>query len=69
MSIQQLLNNINKEDHTVPRQIKKYWCNRKVGESDYYTDEKGGRLFYIGAGTSGRLGIVDDIGMSANLWY
>jgi len=30
--------------------------------------KEGGRLFYIGAGTSGRLGIVECLRMSSHFW-
>lgn len=60
MSVKELLSNINQEDQTVPLaiervipQIEKFVlaCVSKM--------RQGGRLFYLGAGTSGRLGIVD----------
>lgn len=60
MSISELLKNINSEDKTVALSVEKAIpfiesltevVSRKLKE--------GGRLFYLGAGTSGRLGIVD----------
>lgn len=60
MSIRELLVNINREDATVPLAIEK-----KIPQIEAFAKavvakmEKGGRLFYVGAGTSGRLGIVD----------
>jgi N-acetylmuramic acid 6-phosphate etherase len=60
MSILELLENINKEDSTVPEAVKKAipQIEKLVAAiTDKMLD--GGRLFYIGAGTSGRLGIVD----------
>ena len=60
MSISELLRNINKEDKKVPRIIEKI-----LPQIEFLTEQvvsqlkSGGRLFYIGAGTSGRLGIVD----------
>ena len=60
MSTMELLTNINKEDQSVSESIKKVLD--KVGAVvELVTDHllSGGRLFYIGAGTSGRLGIVD----------
>jgi N-acetylmuramic acid 6-phosphate etherase len=60
MSIRDLLTNINKEDHTVPEAIAKV-----IPDIELIVDKivekmkQGGRLFYTGAGTSGRLGIVD----------
>ena len=59
-SINQLLEIINSEDQTVALCVKKEILNinnliRKVVSQL----ENGGRLFYIGSGTSGRLGVVD----------
>jgi N-acetylmuramic acid 6-phosphate etherase len=60
MTTKQLLLNINKEDDTVPKAIKKALPHiQKLVDVTYERMKKGGRLFYIGAGTSGRLGIVD----------
>jgi N-acetylmuramic acid 6-phosphate etherase len=60
MTTKQLLTNINKEDQTVPQAIKKAIPQlNKLVDATYERMKKGGRLFYIGAGTSGRLGIVD----------
>src|SRR3954470_15300103 len=60
MSIGELLININKEDKTVAYAVEKTipQIKRLVGA---ITDKMlaGGRLFYIGAGTSGRLAVVD----------
>lgn len=60
MSTGQLLRHINTEDHTVPQAIQKVIPQIEL-LVDTITDRllSGGRLFYIGAGTSGRLGIVD----------
>ena len=60
MSTLELLSNINKEDQTVAQAIA-----LEIPKIEAFIDaafEKmlaGGRLFYLGAGTSGRLGIVD----------
>ncbi|HRF77936.1 MAG TPA: N-acetylmuramic acid 6-phosphate etherase [Chitinophagales bacterium] len=60
MSTSELLSNINTEDKLVPLAIEKV-----IPTMEKLIDEiadrmlSGGRLFYIGAGTSGRLGIVD----------
>src|SRR5690242_10711790 len=60
MTIGELLTNINNEDKTVPFAVEKAipQIKRLVGA---VTDKMlaGGRLFYIGAGTSGRLAVVD----------
>jgi N-acetylmuramic acid 6-phosphate etherase len=60
MGVLELLTNINTEDKTVPHAIAK--VIEKIEPLVTTAVEKmnlGGRLFYIGAGTSGRLGIVD----------
>lgn len=60
MSTRELLTNINKEDKTVPLAIEK--VIPKIEKFVTVITKKmqnGGRLFYIGAGTSGRLGVVD----------
>jgi N-acetylmuramic acid 6-phosphate etherase len=60
MSIQELLVNINKVDQTVPFAVEKAIPQiEKLVAAILPNMQKGGRLFYIGAGTSGRLGIVD----------
>lgn len=60
MSVAELLTNINKEDKTVPLAVEKALPQIETLVHQIVTKLKqGGRLFYIGAGTSGRLGIVD----------
>ncbi len=60
MSVADLLININKEDQTVPAAVEKAIPQiEKLAEIAGDKMLMGGRLFYIGAGTSGRLGIVD----------
>jgi N-acetylmuramic acid 6-phosphate etherase len=60
MSVKNLLSNINKEDQSVPFAIEKVLPKiETLVDAIVLNMEKGGRLFYIGAGTSGRLGIVD----------
>lgn len=60
MSVKELLVNINAEDQKVALAVKKV-----IPQIESLIDQivlrmvKGGRLFYLGAGTSGRLGIVD----------
>lgn len=59
-SIQTLLSDINKEDKTVPDAVEKAIPQiEKLTEAASDKMLMGGRMFYIGAGTSGRLGIVD----------
>ncbi len=60
MSPVDLLRNINKEDQTVPGAVAKAIPQiEKLVEAASDKMLMGGRMFYIGAGTSGRLGIVD----------
>ena len=60
MAVKDILTNINKEDKLVPEAIEKI-IPQIEDLVNAITDKMlmGGRLFYIGAGTSGRLGIVD----------
>lgn len=60
MSASELLHNINKEDKSVPLAIEKVIpAIEKLVAVIAEKMKTGGRLFYIGAGTSGRLGVVD----------
>jgi N-acetylmuramic acid 6-phosphate etherase len=60
MTVADLLKNINREDKTVPFSIEKNISRiEKLVNIIVKQMKQGGRLFYIGAGTSGRLGIVD----------
>jgi N-acetylmuramic acid 6-phosphate etherase len=60
MSILEILYGINKEDQTVPLAVEKVIPQiEKLAEAVTERMKAGGRLFYIGAGTSGRLGVVD----------
>lgn len=60
MTVNELLKNINKEDQSVPLAIEKEIKSiEKIVDAIVLKMQSGGRLFYIGAGTSGRLGIVD----------
>lgn len=60
MSVKELLVSINKEDQAVPVAVE-----ASIGQIEDLVEiivdrmVAGGRLFYIGAGTSGRLGILD----------
>lgn len=60
MSVHDLLVNINNEDQTVPLAV-----STAIPQLEALVTQvtarmrEGGRLFYIGAGTSGRLGVVD----------
>lgn len=56
----EILQDINNEDKTVPFAIEKSLDQiERLANAIYDKMKEGGRLFYIGAGTSGRLGIVD----------
>ena len=60
MSVKELLTNINTEDKTVPFAVEKALPQiESLIEQIIAKMKIGGRLFYIGAGTSGRLGVVD----------
>ncbi len=60
MSVKELLENINREDATVHRAVQTIIpLIEELVEGIIPRIMKGGRLFYVGAGTSGRLGILD----------
>ncbi|RTL60918.1 MAG: N-acetylmuramic acid 6-phosphate etherase [Sphingobacteriales bacterium] len=60
MSVEEILININKEDKTVPLAVEKAIPQiEKLVSAIVDKIFTGGRLFYVGAGTSGRLGVVD----------
>jgi N-acetylmuramic acid 6-phosphate etherase len=59
-SISELLKAMNDEDKKVPTAIEKAMPQIEAFvEAAYEKMREGGRLFYIGAGTSGRLGVLD----------
>ncbi len=60
MSVSDLLENINREDQRVPLAVQAVLPEiEKLVSAIVDRMLTGGRLFYIGAGTSGRLGVVD----------
>ena len=60
MPVREILENINREDQTVALTVQKAIpAIEPLAEAIAERMQQGGRLFYIGAGTSGRLGIVD----------
>lgn len=60
MSVNALLTNMNREDKTVPLAVEQAIPQLEaLVKVTVEKMKKGGRLFYIGAGTSGRLGILD----------
>ena len=59
-SIKQILEIINFEDNTIANSVKKVIPKiDKLIKEVVIQLKNGGRLFYIGSGTSGRLGVVD----------
>jgi len=60
MSVAEILTNINKEDKTIPIAVENAIPQiEKLVNVIVDNMLAGGRVFYIGAGTSGRLGILD----------
>jgi N-acetylmuramic acid 6-phosphate etherase len=60
MSINELLTNINEEDSKVHIAVRQALPQIKnLVEQIEVRMKKGGRVFYLGAGTSGRLGVLD----------
>jgi len=60
MSTTDLIEKINKEDQSVAKSVQQVLPQiEKVIDAIVPRMQNGGRLFYLGAGTSGRLGIVD----------
>ena len=60
MQTRQILEGINQEDHRVPQAIAKALDSIELAVNHIAEKmQMGGRLFYLGAGTSGRLGVVD----------
>lgn len=60
MSVEDILLTINKEDESVASAVNKVIPAIKVAvEFTVNSLRSGGRVFYIGAGTSGRLGVLD----------
>jgi N-acetylmuramic acid 6-phosphate etherase len=60
VSIPEILNRINTEDSTIAAAVEKELPNVvKAVELVVESFRRGGRLFYVGAGTSGRLGVLD----------
>ncbi|WP_242916237.1 N-acetylmuramic acid 6-phosphate etherase [Pontibacter liquoris] len=60
MSVREVLENINREDKTVPHAVEKAIPQIEALATVTAAKMKaGGRMFYIGAGTSGRLGVLD----------
>lgn len=62
MSTKDVLATINNEDLRVAEKVRDVLPDiEKAVEAVYHALAKGGKLFYVGAGTSGRLGILDAV--------
>jgi N-acetylmuramic acid 6-phosphate etherase len=60
MPVKKILSLINREDSTVPKAVKKELPAIGLAvDAVVRSLRNGGRLFYVGAGTSGRLGVLD----------
>ncbi len=60
MAVSEILQHINNEDKTVPYAVERAMPQiEALAKVVVEKMREGGRLFYIGAGTSGRLGILD----------
>lgn len=60
MSVRQLLDRINEEDHKVADAVQQCIPQiEKLVNAIVERMQRGGRIFYMGAGTSGRLGVLD----------
>ena len=59
-SVHEILTDINKEDHKVADAVEKAIPQiERLVEGIVQRMKRGGRIFYMGAGTSGRLGVLD----------
>jgi len=60
LSTLEIISLMNKEDGTVAEAVEKALPQIEAAiEAIYHTLKNNGRLFYVGAGTSGRLGVLD----------
>lgn len=60
MPVSEILDNINREDQKVALAVRRVLpAIEKLVEALVSRMQRGGRLFYLGAGTSGRLGVLD----------
>lgn len=56
----EMVSTINREDHRVARAVQKQLPQIAAAiDAAYPKFDRGGRLIYVGAGTSGRLGVID----------
>ncbi|WP_053365504.1 N-acetylmuramic acid 6-phosphate etherase [Bacillus sp. FJAT-27245] len=62
MSVKEILETMNKEDLTVPQSVASEIPRiEEAVQKTISSFRKGGRLIYLGAGTSGRLGVLDAV--------
>ncbi|RDU35506.1 N-acetylmuramic acid 6-phosphate etherase [Neobacillus piezotolerans] len=62
MSVKEILETMNKEDLTVPQSVASEIPQiEEAVQKAISSFRKGGRLIYLGAGTSGRLGVLDAV--------
>jgi|SRR5690625_484183 len=62
MSINEILQLMNEEDQYIPRVIASVLTEIEAAvEAVHHAFNQGGRLFYVGAGTSGRIGLLDAV--------
>lgn len=60
MPVSEILDNINREDQKIALAVRRVLpAIEKLVEALVPRMQRGGRLFYLGAGTSGRLGVLD----------
>src|SRR5690625_5741285 len=60
MTTKMMLRTINNEDKKIAYAVEKVLDLIEIAVNKIYESlRKGGRLFYVGAGTSGRLGVLD----------
>lgn len=62
MSVRDILNVINNEDMRVAQKVREVLPEiEKAVDLVYQALKQGGKLFYVGAGTSGRIGVLDAV--------
>lgn len=62
MTVHEMLSSMNQEDQSVPQAVSRELGKiEQVVKSAIHAFQSGGRLIYMGAGTSGRLGVLDAV--------
>lgn len=62
MSTRDIINTINEEDMTIAQKVQEVLPSVETAvEMTYHALKQGGKLFYVGAGTSGRIGVLDAV--------